>query len=52
MPDPCLKCNPDLYHYNGYCFNKGRVPEGQIAIPAKVCESMQQRQEATVTVIR
>jgi len=31
-------CNPSLYHYNGFCFNKARVPEGRLAIPVEECE--------------
>ncbi len=49
MADPSLRCNPSLYHYNGYCFNRGRVPPGQIAIPAHECDA---REEEVSLIIR
>lgn|GEM_PF-2103641 len=51
MSDPTLRCNPRLYHYNGFCFNKGRVPYGQIAIPVHECDAMEAKQEKPVTTI-
>ncbi len=36
-----LSCNPRLYHYNGFCFNKARVPEGQLAITVEECEALE-----------
>ncbi len=50
MADPALRCNPSLYHYNGFCFNKGRVPPGQIAIPARECEALEQKEVVTTII--
>lgn len=32
-----LKCDPDQFHYNGFCFNRNRVPAGEIAITEQEC---------------
>ncbi|MBR9693327.1 hypothetical protein GOV07_05385 [Candidatus Woesearchaeota archaeon] len=37
-----LPCNSKLYHYDGYCFNKHRIPKGELAIPARKCEKIDQ----------
>lgn len=42
---------PDLYHYNGLCFNKRRVPEGRIAIPISQCEAFDKQEKAVSTII-
>lgn len=44
------RCIPSLYHYNGLCFNKRRVPEGRIAIPISECE-FAEREEKVTTII-
>ena len=33
-------CQGNIYHYDGYCFNKNRVPEGSIAIRVEECERL------------
>ncbi len=46
-----LKCEPSLYHYNGFCFNKARIPPGEIAIPEHACLSMDKEQEIISKII-
>ena len=41
-------CNPRLYHYDGYCFNKRHVPADRIAIPIAECEK---KAEVVTTII-
>ncbi len=43
-----MRCNPSLYHYNGYCFNKSRVPDGQLAIKETKCEELDQELVTTI----
>ena len=43
-----MKCNPSLYHYGGYCFNKSRIPDGQIAIREIECTAIDRLQEGEV----
>lgn len=45
------RCIPDLYHYNGLCFNKRRVPDGRIAMPVPDCEALDVREEPVSTII-
>lgn len=49
MPDRG-DCIPTLYHYNGLCFNKRRVPDGLLAIPIEECDAIDQ--EVVSTIIR
>lgn len=46
-----MRCNPSLYHYNGYCFNKSRVPDGQLAIREEECRMLDKEEEAVTTII-
>jgi len=46
-----MRCEPSLYHFDGYCFNKGRVPAGEVAIPEAVCLAMDKEQEVECKII-
>jgi hypothetical protein len=46
-----MPCNPSLYHYEGYCFNKGRVPDGKLAIPVGECQCIDTKKEVISTII-
>jgi len=47
-----LPCNSSLYHYNGLCFNKGRVPQGEVAIPETDCLAIDKKEEHVTTIIQ
>ncbi len=39
-----MACNPSLYHYNGFCFNRSRIPEGMIAIREAECDALEREE--------
>ncbi len=46
-----LKCSPTLYHFDGYCFNRSRVPEGKIAILEADCLALDKEEEVISSII-
>lgn len=46
------RCAATLYHYNGYCFNRSRIPEGQIAIREEECAALDKKEEPVSMIIR
>lgn len=44
-----MECKPSLYHYNGFCFNRSRVPDGQLALPVFECEEIDKEVSLVIT---
>jgi len=40
-----MECNPRLYHYDGYCFNRSRIPAGQLALREEECLALDEKRK-------
>lgn len=40
-----MRCESERYHFDGYCFNKARLPEGMLAMPDVLCLSIDNEEE-------
>ena len=46
-----VPCQPSLYHFDGYCFNKSRIPNGEVAIPEATCRALDKEEEVPSKII-